>query len=406
MKNKTIQAIIKYKLGIIMFIIFGFLAGYFVTEYIVNQNLGKYEIELYCDQNPNVFFNSEFFENTLAKIDDYNKNLPEGKSKISYANIDYKQMIKSSKITNISGDLYNISIKRKYFPSTFKNSTGEVNEGINRCEKYIKLIFSYSDVNINYVNKPIVKEIGVFNPYILGLATAGCMLLLSTSFFYIVSHMKDQRKILVDISDNELIFKTPFHKKYWYYSASCFKKVKNITVIAILFALLFVCKAFSLPSGFGALGIGLTYLIFSVICMIYGPICGIVVGMFSDLLGFFVFQSGQVFFLGYTLDAMLAGFIYGLCFYRTKVTYVKCLYSRIIVNLFINVILGSIWWAIIYDLSFDGFKTYLIFISLPKNLVYLIPQSIIQFIILKLVARPCGAYGLIDNRISENISII
>ncbi|MCI5583227.1 MAG: hypothetical protein MR357_05895, partial [Anaeroplasma sp.] len=68
--------------------------------------------------------------------------------------------------------------------------------------------------------------------------------------------------------------------------------------------------------------------------------------------------------------------------------------------------LGSIWWAIIYDLSFDGFKTYLIFISLPKNLVYLIPQSIIQFIILKLVARPCGAYGLIDNRISENISII
>ena len=82
MKNKTIQAIIKYKLGIIIFIIFGFLAGYFVTEYIVNQNLGKYEIELYCDQNPNVFFNSEFFENTLAKIDDYNQNLPEGKSKI------------------------------------------------------------------------------------------------------------------------------------------------------------------------------------------------------------------------------------------------------------------------------------------------------------------------------------
>ena len=85
--------------------------------------------------------------------------------------------------------------------------------------------------------------------------------------------------------------------------------------------------------------------------MIYGPICGLTIGFFSDVLGHVLFQSSTQFFFGYTINAMLAGLIYGLLFYRTKVTFTKCLASRILVNTIINVFLGTIWWKMLYGLS-------------------------------------------------------
>ena len=48
--------------------------------------------------------------------------------------------------------------------------------------------------------------------------------------------------------------------------------------------------------------------------MIYGPIYGFVIGVFSDVIGFLLFPSEGFFHLGYTLQAALTGFIYGIFF--------------------------------------------------------------------------------------------
>ena len=247
--------------------------------------------------------------------------------------------------------------------------------------------------------------IGEYNPYLLGLGTMLGMLLISFSFFFIVTHGKS-KGLLIDISDGELVFKTPFNKRYWSLANKEMSNVKNLCSIALLFAIMFLCKAITIPSGFGALGLGLTYLVFSVIAMIYGPICGMTIGILSDVLGHFIYPSGAPFFIGYTINSLLSGLIYGLCFYRTKVTFAKCLYARVFVNLFVNIFLGSIWWAIVYNLNFDGFVAYVMLISIPKNLVYLLPQAILLFLFLKICAKPIGAFGLIDERIAENVSII
>ena len=124
----------------------------------------------------------------------------------------------------------------------------------------------------------------------------------------------------------------------------------------------------------------------------------------SDIIGYFI-QPGGMFFLGYTLDAMLAGFTYGICFYKKRITLMNCITARVVVNLFVNVGLGSIWWKTIYNLNWEAYQTYVLLTSLPKNVLYLLPQSILLYLLFKAIAKPLSSFGLIDERISENVKL-
>ena len=118
-----------------------------------------------------------------------------------------------------------------------------------------------------------------------------------------------------------------------------------------------------------------------------------------------MFQGSSVFFLGYTLSAMITGFIYGVFFYKKKITFTNCLLARFFVNIFINVVLGSIWWAIIYDLDIEAIKLYVFLTALPKNVLYLLPQSILLYIVLKALAKPLAKFGLLNDKIAENVEL-
>ena len=54
---------------------------------------------------------------------------------------------------------------------------------------------------------------------------------------------------------------------------------------------------------------------------------------------------------------------------------------------------------------FNAYITYVLAISLPKNLVYLLPQSILLFVALKALSRPLASAGLIDTKIKDHITI-
>ncbi|MDE6407384.1 MAG: folate family ECF transporter S component, partial [Anaeroplasmataceae bacterium] len=208
----------------------------------------------------------------------------------------------------------------------------------------------------------------------------------------------------IEVEDNQVVYKSIFHKSYWKDSIGFINNVKKMCTISILFACMILCKFLPIPSGFGSLGISFTYLFFGIICWIYGPLCGIFIGFCSDILGYFI-NPGGIFFMGYTLDAMLAGFMYGICFYKKRITFANCFIARAFVNLFINVGLGSLWWKMIYNLDWDAYLTYMSLTSLPKNILYLLPQSILLFILFKAISKPLASFGLIDQRVSENISL-
>ena len=233
-----------------------------------------------------------------------------------------------------------IQTKIKYYDDFFLSSSNSVG---TRAKMFIKdsvLKIAGEENEIIFSNKnDIVERQKYINRWTFSFAFTGVALLIE--LIVCVFLYNKQKEEIKYVYDNETMFATCFHKKYWKLSINPFVKVKDITVIAMLFALMLASKMLPLPSGFGDLGISFTYLFFAIICMIYGPVYGFVVGVFSDIIGFFMPNGGGIFNLGYTLQAALTGVIYGLFLFKTKITFTKVLTARIIVNFIMNVIYGS-----------------------------------------------------------------
>ena len=86
----------------------------------------------------------------------------------------------------------------------------------------------------------------------------------------------------------------------------------------------------------------------------------------TDLLGFALFPSGP-FFAGYTLTAVCGSLIYALFFYHKKITVLRISMAKILNNYLVNVLLGSLWSAILYDKAFVIYAA----TSLFKNTILL-----------------------------------
>lgn len=194
--------------------------------------------------------------------------------------------------------------------------------------------------------------------------------------------------------NNKTHFKTPFHKSYWKLAAKELKSVKKMVIMALLLGLTLVSKLIVLPSGFGALGFRFGLVFLSVAAMIGGPISALIIGALSDILGFFLFESGSGAFNPiFTLSAMLSCFVYALCFYRANVSFTRCLIARLFVNFICNFLLEGFGQVIVYDYKFS----WLYLISLPKQVAYLIPQSIIIFIVLIIVVPIATSLNFIED---------
>ncbi len=396
-----LKLIRRYKFFILIFLLVCFFAGYFVTEFFVNSYQASY---VYCfkatQEEPNLILDEAFYTEVFKKIDE-NNQLAETDStykKISYAKIDYKEMLKTARLTS-RNDRFELRIQKRFFPNIVSSTTGKVNPSLNRVKNYFNLILGYTEYDTSFETVELVDN---HNPWIMGgiaLGIGAALWLCSLSLYAFLGKEDEGR-----LEDNENIFTSIFHKSYWKESISFTKHVKKMCSISALFGCMLICKLLPIPSGFGSLGLGFTYLFFALICWIYGPVCGLFIGFCSDILGYFIHTSG-VFFLGYTLDAMMAGFTYGVCFYKKRISFANCFIARVVVNLFVNVVLGAFWWKIIYSLDWDAYQTYIILTALPKNILYLLPQSILLFVFFKALARPLAAFGLIDQRISENIRL-
>lgn len=385
----------KYLISSLVVLLTFFLMAFFITEYFYNTYKAKYVYVFdYSKDNISEVISVDFFDNVIKEIEEYNKTADK---KISYAKIEYQDMLNESELRK--NEHYELVIKQKYFPTTVK-SNGIVNVSENRVIKYLNLIFSYNDEPIKFIELKVENYV---NPFLVGGITAGFVLVLIIAFIVGLYVLKGI--FIANIEDNEEIYFSIFHKSYWKKATNFMKKVKDLCMISILFAMMLVCKLIPIPSGFGSLGIGFTYLFFSVISLIYGPLCGIFIGFCSDILGYFLFQGGSIFFIGYTLSAMLTGFIYGVFFFKKKITFANCLLARFIVNIVINVGVGSIWWGIIYNLDGKALRLYVLFTSLPKNIIYLLPQSILLFLVFKMIAKPLARFGLIDNKIADNVEL-
>jgi len=173
-----------------------------------------------------------------------------------------------------------------------------------------------------------------------------------------------------------------FTKEYWKSSADKLRSTKYLAIMAATIAMKIALSYISIPIS-ESLRINFGYLVTSIEGAVLGPVAGAVSGMVTDLVGFMIHPTGP-FFIGYTLTAMLGPFVYGLFFYRKRITLPRIALSKVFVNLFVNVLVGSLWSAILYS------KGYIYYAgrSLIKN-VSMLP---IEIVLLYTMFRLVGPY--------------
>ena len=384
------QKIIKRCFIYLFTIVVTFLLGVVVID-TVNFYNSDYEI---------VFTVNEEFDYTKLEDKDYLISIKNTHEK--YSGIDIEEMVKNDDVNiTYENNEYKIITGYKYYETFFISSSKTKGTRVKQFYKDAINNLVSEEAIVTYKYSDVYIEINKINVYLGGGISSFLGVALLTTYLLI---NKEEKEITFD---NKTIFKTPFHKEYFKQSLKFLDDTKKIVTIAMLFGLMMVCKLFSLPTGFSHLGISLTYLFFSLVALIYGPVAGLTIGFFSDVLGYFLFNKvGTVFYFGYTLQSMLAGLTYGLFFYKTRITFSRCFFARLIVNLFLNVVWGSICFGNIMGYDNETVKMYALLIELPKNLIYLVPQSIVLYLFLKMMSPILYRNKYINKTIYENISII
>lgn len=170
-----------------------------------------------------------------------------------------------------------------------------------------------------------------------------------------------------------------FSVRYWKSAALEFKNLRTLVFTALAIAASVALSAFWIPVG-ESLRIYFKFLPAAVGTMICGPLAGLAAGAIADLLGFVIFPTGA-YFPGYTLSLSLSWLVYGLFFYRSRITLLRLVSAKVIVNYFINVGLGSLWSSIVMG---KGYYVYFA-ASIVKNTLLLPLEVLLLFLLLRLL---------------------
>lgn len=98
-------------------------------------------------------------------------------------------------------------------------------------------------------------------------------------------------------------------------SAREFKNLASVTIIAMLLALHTVLATFVSVQVTESMRISVSFTATCATAYLFGPVVGLVFGTLGDLIQFIIKPTGGYFF-GWTLNAALAGLIYGIGFYH------------------------------------------------------------------------------------------
>ncbi len=137
-------------------------------------------------------------------------------------------------------------------------------------------------------------------------------------------------------------------------SAKEFGKTKSLVAMAMLLALRLALGYVTNIQLTESIKIGFTIFPTTIACMMFGPVPGAVMGGAADLIGFFLKPTGP-FFPGYTLDSMVAGFLYGCFFYRReKLTPLHVMGALAAVTVVVNLCMTTSWISIQYGVKDFG----------------------------------------------------
>ncbi len=124
-------------------------------------------------------------------------------------------------------------------------------------------------------------------------------------------------------------------------SAKELGQVKCLTFTALMTALNILLGTFSIPIG-NIMKFNLSFIPNAILGAMYGPIPAALASGAADVIKAIVKPTGA-FFPGYTVSAILVGFLYGLFLYKDKVTLPRVIACEVTHRLLCSVLLYSVW---------------------------------------------------------------
>lgn len=134
-------------------------------------------------------------------------------------------------------------------------------------------------------------------------------------------------------------------------SAGELKEVRSLCGIALLMALSVAVDQFSFYVG--PIKVGLGSLVSALYGCFYGPVAGGFAAGVGDIVKYLIRPTGA-FFFGYTLNAILGGFLYGVFFYKMRVSVLRAGVCKLVINVCVNGLLGTLWYAMLYGKGFNA----------------------------------------------------
>ncbi len=159
------------------------------------------------------------------------------------------------------------------------------------------------------------------------------------------------------------------------------KNVRVLTVSAFLVAIATVLGFFKVPIT-ELIEIRFQYLPIAVGGAMFGPAVGGVIGMLADVLGYLVKPTGA-FFPGFTISSILSGIIYGLFFYKKRITVPRIIAAELTETIVCSLVINSINLSILYGNAFSV----VVATRLLKVLIMFPIDTIILTVVLKAIPR-------------------
>ena len=128
------------------------------------------------------------------------------------------------------------------------------------------------------------------------------------------------------------------------------KQTRTITTAGLLLAIQMVLSSYGVIEVTDSLKISLAHLASAPTAILFGPVVAGIQGALSDILGFMLKPTGP-YFPGFTLTAALLGVIYGMLLYKTKRTTWQIILARVIVCVFVNIGLNTVFLTMLYGPS-------------------------------------------------------
>lgn len=129
-------------------------------------------------------------------------------------------------------------------------------------------------------------------------------------------------------------------------------KSTKVVLIALLIALNIILVRFASLNLGPLLRINLGFISIAIMGILFGARSAAIGAALADFIGAIIFPTGGAYFPGFTLSALISGFIYGKMFYGHKLSISRIVLSNLLIIVIVQLLLNTLWLSMMTGKAF------------------------------------------------------